>query len=69
VAGGAVEGEKNGGEVEMGLVADVGEGMVAATAVVDAEALEDADGGGLLERDLADGLGRVRRGGEGGGLE
>ena len=68
VASGGGEGEEDGGEVEMFLGADVGERLVAATAVVDAEVLEDAGVGGMLEGDLADGLGAGRVCGLGTGL-
>ena len=54
-AGGEFEGEFDGVGVEVDGGAGGGEGLVAAAAVVDAEVLEDADGGGLMQGDVADG--------------
>ncbi len=55
-AGGELEGELNGVGVEVDAGgAGGGEGLVAAAAVVDAKVLEYADGGGLVECDVANG--------------
>lgn len=59
-AGGKLESNEDGVDVEVDDAAGVGEGLIAAAAVVDAKVLEDTDGGGLVEGDLANGLGGSR---------
>ena len=54
-AGGELEGELDGVGVEVDGGAGGGEGLVASTAIVDAKVLEYADGGGLVEGDIANG--------------
>jgi len=54
-AGGELEGELDGVGVKVDGGAGGGEGLVAATAIVDTKVLEYADGGGLVEGDIANG--------------
>jgi hypothetical protein len=56
-SGGKLESEEDGGGVEVDGSAGGGEGLVATAAVVDTEVLEDTNGGGLMQGDVANGWG------------